>query len=33
VPVVESFPIEQIRRAVEIQADRHVRGKIVIELS
>ncbi|MFJ2162896.1 NADP-dependent oxidoreductase [Streptomyces sp. NPDC087856] len=33
VPVAESFPIEEIRRAVEIQADRHVRGKIVIDLS
>lgn len=32
VPVAESFPIERIRQAVEIQAGRHVRGKIVIDL-
>jgi NADPH:quinone reductase-like Zn-dependent oxidoreductase len=32
VPVVASFPIEQIRRAVELQAGRHVHGKIVIDL-
>ncbi|MFK0171610.1 NADP-dependent oxidoreductase [Streptomyces sp. NPDC090306] len=32
VPVAESFPVERIRRAVEIQAGRHVRGKIVIDL-
>lgn len=33
VPIAASFPIEQIRAAVELQADRHVRGKIVIDLS
>jgi NADPH:quinone reductase-like Zn-dependent oxidoreductase len=32
VPVAASFPIEQIRRAVEFQAGRHVRGKVVIDL-
>ncbi|MER5948476.1 NADP-dependent oxidoreductase [Streptomyces sp. NPDC001904] len=32
VPIAESFPVEQIRRAVELQAGRHVRGKIVIDL-
>jgi NADPH:quinone reductase-like Zn-dependent oxidoreductase len=32
VPVTASFPIEQIRRAAELQAGRHVHGKIVIDL-
>lgn len=32
VPIAASFPIGQIRRAVELQADRHVRGKVVIDL-
>ncbi|WP_405495055.1 NADP-dependent oxidoreductase [Nocardia sp. NBC_00511] len=32
VPIAASFPIEQIRRAAEVQADRHVQGKIVIDL-
>ncbi|MHC3471037.1 NADP-dependent oxidoreductase [Streptomyces sp. 7R007] len=32
VPVSASFPIEEIRRAAELQAARHVRGKIVIDL-
>ncbi|GIL27753.1 NADP-dependent oxidoreductase [Actinocatenispora comari] len=32
VPVAASFPIEQIRRAAELQAGRHVRGKVVIDL-
>jgi NADPH:quinone reductase-like Zn-dependent oxidoreductase len=32
VPVAASFPVEQIRDAVEIQAARHVQGKIVIDL-
>ena len=32
VPIAASFPIEQIRAAVELQADRHVHGKVVIDL-
>jgi NADPH:quinone reductase-like Zn-dependent oxidoreductase len=32
VPVAASFPIEHIRRAAELQAGRHVHGKIVIDL-
>jgi NADPH:quinone reductase-like Zn-dependent oxidoreductase len=32
VPIAESFPVEQIRAAVELQAGRHVHGKIVIDL-
>ncbi|BBB01910.1 putative alcohol dehydrogenase [Actinacidiphila reveromycinica] len=32
VPVAASFPVEQIRRAVELQAGRHVRGKVVVDL-
>ncbi|MCI3244988.1 MULTISPECIES: NADP-dependent oxidoreductase [Streptomyces] len=32
VPIAESFPVEQIRRAAELQAGRHVHGKIVIDL-
>jgi NADPH:quinone reductase-like Zn-dependent oxidoreductase len=32
VPVAASFPIEEVRRAVELQAGRHVQGKVVIEL-
>ncbi|MQY24272.1 alcohol dehydrogenase catalytic domain-containing protein [Nocardia macrotermitis] len=32
VPIAERFPIEQIRRAAELQAGRHVHGKIVIDL-
>lgn len=32
VPVGASFPVEQIRRAVELQAARHVQGKVVIDL-
>jgi NADPH:quinone reductase-like Zn-dependent oxidoreductase len=32
VPIAAGFPIEQIRAAVELQAGRHVRGKVVIEL-
>lgn len=32
VPIAAGFPIEQIRDAVEVQAGRHVRGKIVIDL-
>jgi NADPH:quinone reductase-like Zn-dependent oxidoreductase len=32
VPVAASFPIEQIRRAAELQAGRHVHGKVVIDL-
>jgi NADPH:quinone reductase-like Zn-dependent oxidoreductase len=32
VPIAASFPVERIRAAVELQADRHVHGKIVIDL-
>ncbi|GAB3160135.1 NADP-dependent oxidoreductase [Amycolatopsis stemonae] len=32
VPIAASFPIERIRRAVELQAGRHVHGKVVIDL-
>ena len=32
VPIEASFPVEQIRAAVELQAGRHVHGKVVIDL-
>lgn len=32
VPIAASFPMEQIRAAVELQKARHVHGKVVIEL-
>jgi NADPH:quinone reductase-like Zn-dependent oxidoreductase len=32
VPVTASFPVEQIRAAVELQSGRHVHGKVVIDL-
>jgi NADPH:quinone reductase-like Zn-dependent oxidoreductase len=32
VPIAASFPVEQIRAAVEVQAGRHVHGKVVIDL-
>jgi len=32
VPIAARFPVEQIRTAVELQAGRHVKGKVVIEL-
>ncbi|WP_020659091.1 NADP-dependent oxidoreductase [Amycolatopsis benzoatilytica] len=32
VPVAASFPVEQIRAAVELQAGRHVHGKVVVDL-
>src|SRR5690242_4368956 len=32
VPIAASFPVEQIRAAVELQADRHVHVKVVIDL-
>jgi NADPH:quinone reductase-like Zn-dependent oxidoreductase len=32
VPVAATFPVEQIRRAAELQAGRHVHGKVVIDL-
>jgi NADPH:quinone reductase-like Zn-dependent oxidoreductase len=32
VPIAASFPIEQTRAAVELQAGRHVHGKVVIDL-
>jgi NADPH:quinone reductase-like Zn-dependent oxidoreductase len=31
-PIAASFPIEQIRAAVELQAGRHVKGKVVVDL-
>ncbi|MCE0766947.1 NADP-dependent oxidoreductase [Pseudonocardia kujensis] len=32
VPIAAHFPVEQIRAAVELQAGRHVHGKVVIDL-
>ena len=32
VPIAASFPVEQIRAAAELQAGRHVKGKVVIDL-
>ncbi|HEX4832610.1 MAG TPA: NADP-dependent oxidoreductase [Trebonia sp.] len=32
VPIAASFPVEQVRAAVELQAGRHVHGKVVIDL-
>ena len=32
VPIAARFPVERIRAAVELQAGRHVQGKIVVEL-
>lgn len=32
VPIAASFPLEQVRAAVELQAGRHVKGKVVIDL-
>ncbi|MBD0739794.1 NADP-dependent oxidoreductase [Streptomyces sp. CBMA29] len=32
VPIAETFPVERIRRAAELQSGRHVRGKVVIDL-
>ncbi|MBI0381557.1 zinc-binding dehydrogenase, partial [Streptomyces albiflaviniger] len=32
VPIAATFPIEQIREAVRLQAGRHVHGKIVVNL-
>jgi NADPH:quinone reductase-like Zn-dependent oxidoreductase len=32
VPIAASFPVERIRAAVELQAGRHVHGKVVIDL-
>jgi NADPH:quinone reductase-like Zn-dependent oxidoreductase len=32
VPIAASFPVDQIRAAVELQAGRHVKGKVVIDL-
>ncbi|WP_335973474.1 NADP-dependent oxidoreductase [Streptomyces sp. CA2R106] len=33
VPLAAAFPVEQIRAAVELQAARHVHGKVVIDLT
>jgi NADPH:quinone reductase-like Zn-dependent oxidoreductase len=33
IPIAEHFPMEQIRAAVELQAGRHVHGKVVIDVS
>jgi NADPH:quinone reductase-like Zn-dependent oxidoreductase len=32
VPIAASFPMDQIRAAVELQAGRHVHGKVVIDI-
>jgi len=32
VPIAATFPVEQVRAAVELQAGRHVHGKVVIDL-
>jgi NADPH:quinone reductase-like Zn-dependent oxidoreductase len=32
IPIAATFPIEEIRAAVELQSERHVHGKIVIDL-
>ena len=32
VPIAASFPVDQVRAAVELQAGRHVHGKVVIDL-
>ena len=32
VPIAATFPVEDIRTAVELQAGRHVKGKVVIDL-
>jgi NADPH:quinone reductase-like Zn-dependent oxidoreductase len=32
VPIAASFPVQEIRAAVELQAGRHVNGKVVIDL-
>ncbi|MEV6915229.1 NADP-dependent oxidoreductase [Amycolatopsis sp. NPDC051106] len=32
VPIAATFPVEKIREAVELQAGRHVHGKVVIDL-
>jgi NADPH:quinone reductase-like Zn-dependent oxidoreductase len=32
VPIAATFPVDQVRAAVERQADRHVHGKVVIDL-
>jgi len=32
VPIAAAFPVQQIRAAVELQAGRHVHGKVVIDL-
>ncbi|SHH43746.1 NADPH:quinone reductase [Jatrophihabitans endophyticus] len=33
VPIAATFPVERIREAVELQAARHVHGKVVIDLA
>ncbi len=33
VPIAAHFPVEEIRAAVELQASRHVHGKVVIDLT
>jgi len=32
VPIAAGFPIDQVRRAAELQASRHIHGKLVIDL-
>ena len=31
IPIAAAFPVEEVRAAVELQAGRHVRGKVVVE--
>ncbi|MBF4577529.1 NADP-dependent oxidoreductase [Frondihabitans sp. VKM Ac-2883] len=32
VPIAAAFPVEEVRAAVELQAGRHARGKVIVEL-
>ncbi|GAA3366465.1 hypothetical protein GCM10020366_70210 [Saccharopolyspora gregorii] len=32
VPIAATFPVEEVRAAVELQAGRHVHGKVVVDL-
>lgn len=32
VPIAATFPLEGVREAVELQASRHVHGKVVLTL-
>ena len=33
VPIAATFPVDRIHAAVELQASRHVHGKVVVELA